>query len=78
MIDANTIVSAALNPGGVPRQALAAARAQGVIVLSKAVHGEIAAVLARPKFSRVLTEGRRRETLEMLVGRRSGSSRGKP
>ncbi len=61
------MVSAALNPEGVPRQALAAARAQGVIVLSNAVYGEIAEVLARPKFARVLTEDRRREVLELLA-----------
>ena len=67
MIDANTVVSAALNPSGSPRLALAAARARGVIVLSDAVHAEIAAVLARPKFARVLTEDRRRETLELLA-----------
>ncbi|WP_428378158.1 hypothetical protein [Lichenicoccus sp.] len=48
-MDANTVVSAALNPGGIPRQALAAARARGVIVLSEAVYEEINEVLARPK-----------------------------
>lgn len=67
MIDANTVVSAALNPNGVPRKALATARTRGVIVLSEAVYGEIAEVLARPKFRRVLTEDRRRETLELLA-----------
>lgn len=67
MIDANTVVSAALNPLGVPRRALAAARARGVIALSGAVYEEIAEVLARPKFARVLTGDRRRETLELLA-----------
>ncbi|MBV9527881.1 putative toxin-antitoxin system toxin component, PIN family [Sphingomonas sp.] len=67
MIDANTVVSAALNPNGVPRQAVAAARARGVVVLSEAVYREIAGVLARPKFARVLTEDRRREMLELLA-----------
>ena len=66
MIDANTVVSAALNPGGVPRQALAAARARGVIVLSEAVYEEVAGVLTRPKFARALTGDRCRETLELL------------
>ena len=61
------MVSAALNPDGTPRRALAAARAQGVIVLSEAVYQEIAAVLSRPKFARVLAEDRRRETLELLA-----------
>ena len=67
MIDASTVVSAALSPNGVPRRAIAAARRRGVIVLSEAVHGEIAEVLARPKFARTLTEDRRREVLELLA-----------
>lgn len=36
-------------------------------MLSNAVYGEIAEVLARPKFARVLTEDRRREVLELLA-----------
>lgn len=66
MIDANTVVSAALNPNGLPRRAMALARAQGTIVLSETVYTEIAEVLARPKFMRVLTDDRRREILELL------------
>ncbi|MGI4976268.1 MAG: putative toxin-antitoxin system toxin component, PIN family [Janthinobacterium lividum] len=65
VVDASTVVSAALNPNGTPRHALAAARSQGVIALSEAVYDEIAEVLSRPKFARVLTEDRRRETLEL-------------
>lgn len=34
--------------------------------MSEAVYGEIAEVLARPKFARVLTDDRRREILELL------------
>ena len=67
MIDSNTVISAALNPDGVPRQALAIARARGVIALSEPVYREIVEVLARPKFTRVLTEDRRHETLELLA-----------
>lgn len=66
MIDANTVVSAALNPDGLPRRAMTVARAKGIIALSEAVYGEIAEVLARPKFARVLTDDRRREILELL------------
>ena len=66
MFDANAVVSAALNPSGVPRRALAAARAKGTLALSEAVYGEIAGVLARPKFARVLTDDRRREVPELL------------
>ena len=66
VFDANTVVSAALSPGGVPRRALALARSRGLIALSAAVYQEIAEVLARPKFARVLTEDRRQEALELL------------
>lgn len=67
MIDANTVVSAALSPDGVPRHAIVAARAEGIIALSSPVYREIAEVLARPKFQRVLTEDRRQEILELLA-----------
>jgi uncharacterized protein len=66
VFDANTIVSTALNPSGVPRRALAAARARGTLALSETVYREIAEVLARPKFAHVLTDDRRREVLELL------------
>ncbi|MCK8785368.1 putative toxin-antitoxin system toxin component, PIN family [Roseomonas sp. NAR14] len=66
MIDANTVVSAALSPEGTARRAIAAARARGSIALSQAVFDEIAEVLARPKFARVLGADRRLEILEML------------
>ena len=66
MLDANTVVSAALKPNGVPRRAVEAARAKGIIALSEIVYGEIAEVLARPKFARVLTDDRHREILELL------------
>lgn len=35
--------------------------------MSEAVFGEIAEVLGRPKFARVLTDDRRREVLELLA-----------
>ena len=66
-MDASAVVSAALNPDGTARRAVAAARARTTIALSDAVLREIAGVLARPKFARVLTEDRRREILELLV-----------
>ncbi len=67
MFDANTVVSAALNPNGTPRRALAVARARGTVALSLDVFLEVAEVLARPKFARVLTDDRRREILELLT-----------
>jgi putative PIN family toxin of toxin-antitoxin system len=66
VIDANTVISAALNPNGLPRRAMALARARGTIVLSEDVYAEIAEVMARPKFAPVLTDDRRREILELL------------
>lgn len=65
MFDANTVVSAALNPDG-PRRPIATARTRGTIALSEAVHREVAEVLARPNFARALTDDRRREILELL------------
>lgn len=66
MLDASTVVSAALTPDGPPRRALAAARTRGTIALSEAVYGEIAEVLSRRRFARALTDDRRREILELL------------
>jgi uncharacterized protein len=65
VFDANTVISAALNPSGLPRLALASTRATGVVALA-AVYGEVAEVLARPRFARVLTDDWRREILEFL------------
>ena len=66
MIDANTVVSAALNPLGLPRRAIAVARATGTIALSGPVFTEIAEVLSRPKFARVLNDDRCHEILQLL------------
>ena len=57
----------ALVPGGTPRQALLTARSHGTIALSRAVYDEIAEVLQRPKFARVLSADRRTEILELLT-----------
>ena len=57
---------AALNPTEVPRRALAAARSRGTVALSSSVYREIAEVLGRQKFARVLTKDRRDEALEFL------------
>nr|WP_294551583.1 putative toxin-antitoxin system toxin component, PIN family [uncultured Rhodopila sp.] len=67
VLDANTVVSAALNPNGTPRRALAAARARGTIALSPDVFREISGVLARPKFARHLTDNDQQEILELLT-----------
>jgi putative PIN family toxin of toxin-antitoxin system len=59
-------VSAARNPGGVTRRAIAIAHSRGAIAFSGAVYQAIAGVLARGKFARVLTRDRRDEALEPL------------
>ena len=60
-------MSAALTSAGICRQAINLALLRGRIALSKAVYGEAAEVLARPKFSRALTPEQRGETLELLT-----------
>jgi putative PIN family toxin of toxin-antitoxin system len=67
VFDASTVVGAALGPQGTPRQAIRLARRHARIALSEAVFAEIADVLARPKFSTVLTAARREEVLELLT-----------
>lgn len=67
MFDANTIVSAALTPHGMPLRAMARARGIGGFALSLEVHDEIAAVLGRPKFAKILSADRREEILEWLA-----------
>ena len=52
-----------------PQAALSAARAKGAIALSLAVYQEVAGVLSRPKFARILTAGRRMGTLELLLAK---------
>lgn len=66
-MDADVVVSAALNANGISRRSLAAARLHGILAFSQAVFDEMAEVLSRPKFARILTEDRRREALELLA-----------
>ena len=68
-MDANTVVSAALNRTGTPQRAIAAARAKGTIALSRAVFQEIAEVPSRPKFTRFLPDTRRFESLVFLTSK---------
>jgi len=66
VIDASTIVSAALIPDSVPWQALMRARAIDVLALSEPVVSEIVEVLARPKFARRLSPTIRSEFQNLL------------
>ncbi len=66
VFDASTVVGAALGPGSVPWQAIHRARERDLIALSEPVAAEIREVLARPKFSRVLTPVRQDEIAALL------------
>jgi putative PIN family toxin of toxin-antitoxin system len=66
VFDASTVVSAALKTDSVPEQALLRAEEADVFALSTAVDIEIAGVLGRPKFARILTHERRAKILQIL------------
>ncbi len=67
VVDTNVIVSALLLPGGIPRQALDAARADGDLLVSRALLLELDAVLRRPKFDRYLLPQERSRFFIALV-----------
>ena len=66
VIDASTVVSAALKPDSIPEQALLRAAEVDLIVLSADVDAEISGVLNRPKFAGHLSAARRQFVLETL------------
>jgi putative PIN family toxin of toxin-antitoxin system len=66
VFDASTVVSAALKTDSVPEQALLRAEEADVFALSAAVDIEIAEVLGRPKFARILSHERRAKILQIL------------
>lgn len=55
VLDASTIVGAALRPAGIPRRAFDRARGFARIALSRPILDEVREVLARPKFVDVIT-----------------------
>jgi uncharacterized protein len=61
-------VSAALKMDGVPERALLRAEEVDVFALSASVDAEIAAVLARPRFARVIPHERHELILSVLRG----------
>ncbi len=67
VVDASTVVGAALERDGVPRRALLKARHEDVIALSQAVVAEIREVLGRRKFATALTEDERSIVLALLT-----------
>jgi putative PIN family toxin of toxin-antitoxin system len=66
VFDASTLISATLKADSVPERALLRAEEIDVLALSAAVDSEIAEVLARPKFTRAVSEARRRAFLTSL------------
>jgi putative PIN family toxin of toxin-antitoxin system len=67
VVDTGVIVSAALLPRSVPRQALDTATAHGLLLFSETTFTEVAEVLRRPKFSRYVSEQKRAEFLHALI-----------
>ncbi len=67
VFDANVIVSAALLPGSVRRQAFDVACAKGVILLSQAMLTELDDVLRRPKLNKYVSEHERMRFLIALL-----------
>jgi putative PIN family toxin of toxin-antitoxin system len=67
VFDTNTLISAFLLPQSIPRQALDAATAGGLLLLSIATATELAEVLRQPKFDHYLTEQRRLTLLAAVI-----------
>jgi putative PIN family toxin of toxin-antitoxin system len=67
VVDASTIVGAALKEDSTPMRALLAVLERQSIVLSIAVFAEISEVLGRQKFAAALTPERRQEILALLT-----------
>jgi uncharacterized protein len=66
VVDASTIVGAALKPGSVPWRALMQALARDRLAMSQPVADEIRSVLERPKFALVLTPSERTNIAALL------------
>ncbi len=66
IFDASTVVGAALKADSVPERALLWAEEVDVFALSAAVDAEVAEVLSRAKFARVIPLERRQHFLEVL------------
>lgn len=66
VLDASVVVSAALRPSSIPRQAFDRARETGRLALSRPVADEIRQVLARRKFSSILTPARQDDIMTLL------------
>ncbi|MDW3687711.1 putative toxin-antitoxin system toxin component, PIN family [Cupriavidus sp. CV2] len=68
VLDTNALISRLLVPTGVAAKALDHALASGVLLLSEETLGELAEVLARPKFDRYVSIADRQHFLRLLGG----------
>ena len=66
VIDTNTLVSATLMPGSVPRQALDRALT-GTVLISRPISTEYAEVLRRPRLNKKCSEGDRLKILDVVI-----------
>ena len=66
VVDASSIVGAALKPDGTPARALMRVLEHDRLAMSEAVAAEIRDVLARPKFAPVLTQSDRANIAALL------------
>ena len=67
VMDTNAVVSAALLPRSVPRQAFDRALEHGTFLISSATIAELNDVLRRPRFDKYVHEDERLEFLATLV-----------
>jgi len=67
VFDTNVLVSAALFPGSVPRQAIDKAMGLGKLILSERVAEELAEILGRERFDRYVSQLSRNRFLATLI-----------
>src|SRR5438105_4870687 len=67
VFDTNVLVSSALLPESVPRQAFDKAKARGRLLISAATVEELSEVLRRPRFNKYIHEEERMEFLAALI-----------
>ena len=68
VVDTNVMISRLLRPPSVPGQAMRRAVDEGTLLVSEATMGELADVLARPKFDPYVSVAERQQFL-LLLGR---------
>lgn len=68
VVDTNVLISRLLAPRGTAAQAVDAALASGVLLMSEATLSELVQVLGRPKFDHYLSDEARRRFIALLGG----------